>query len=63
MERRRIMLTMVSGLLGLVSGVLLTILFFTAPPSFLTMAPATCWWVSLVVGIYENAQEKMTEKL
>ncbi len=57
------MLTMVSGLLGLVSGVLLTILFFTAPPSFLTVAPATIWWVSLVVGIYENAQEKMTEKL
>ena len=57
------MLNLVGGLLGIVMGVLLTILFFTAPPSFLTMAPATIWWVSLVVGIYENAQKKMTEKL
>lgn len=57
------MLNLVSGLLGIAMGVIVTILFFTATPSFLTVAPATIWWISLVFGIYGNAQAKMTEKL
>jgi len=56
------MLNLVNALLGFAMGTIVTILFFTAPPSFLTIAPATIWWVCLVTTMYAQAQAKQSEK-
>jgi len=50
------MLNLVSALLSLVIGIITTVLFFVAPPSFLTAAPATLWWVCLVLDYYKQKQ-------
>lgn len=55
-------LKLFSALLGITLGIILTILFFVAPPSFLTVAPATIWWVALVINVYADAQENMKSR-
>ena len=57
------MLFLINALLGFAMGIVVTILFFVEPPSFLSIAPATIWWVALVTQMYAQAQTKMTKKL